>query len=445
MARTARLSVSVGLALSLATACGGGSKDHDDGAEKGRATRSAGPAPTAKPYDPPLKFASQGSIIIAYGDESGGPWSTRLQGTTVYAVSDTEVKAHSVLDGKQLWSVTPQGEPSKDTDYAMPERLGRPTLVSLDGRSALLAAFPVTVPGSGTTPDRSVIELTALAADSGKRLWTTTLERPEEQQEGDVVLAGSDGTVAALKIGMDTDAVTLGIALDTRKPVWTARDFAAEFLDDGVVVGVTDTNSDDSGGISVQGLKLADGAKTWTYPAPELGSAKLDPVGGGLFTVEADPQRVLVESSAALVATSSGRVPDAASGLVQKSDLPLLDCWFDDRAAVVCEAGPKAAETRVVALDAKTFDELWAIEDDDTSRLQPSISTAWHGAVYGKTTNGPVVLDARTGKDRSTDPGATPYQVNAHAGVVKARSGIEIRRATGWAGAISRRVTQFPG
>ncbi|MFE6904536.1 hypothetical protein ACFVFJ_48595 [Streptomyces sp. NPDC057717] len=50
--------------------------------------------------------------------------------------------------------------------------------------------FSVTEPGSGTTRDRPLVELTAIAADSGKRLWTTTVEQSEgmEQTEPDRIV-----------------------------------------------------------------------------------------------------------------------------------------------------------------------------------------------------------------------------------------------------------------
>ncbi|MDQ0688855.1 outer membrane protein assembly factor BamB [Streptomyces achromogenes] len=437
MARVARLVMPVGVALSLVAACGGGSGDDHGRTEKGRATTSSSPAPKADSYDPPLKFVSQGSTVVP-GGTGDGPWSFRLEGVAVYAVSDAEVKAVSALDGTRLWSVKPQGEPTEHVTYSHGDKPGQPTLVTLDGRSAVLAAFPVTVPGAGTTPDRNVIELTALAADSGKRLWTTTVERPERQQEGNVILVGSDGTTAALKIGKDTDAltlgdpVTLGIALDTHKTVWTASGFAAKFIDDGVVVGLGDSNPDTSGDLSVQGLGLADGKKAWTHEAPKLNTARLDHAGSGLFTAEMNLGTVNDDDSAVLLSTATGRVPDGAASVELKGSLPHLSCWLDAQATIVCDAWPglEGGRRHVFALDARTFKELWSIEEGDSSRLLPSISSAWHGAVYGSTTNGPVILDARTGKDKATDPGITPSQVNAHAGLVEGRTGVEVYRAT---------------
>jgi hypothetical protein len=45
------------------------------------------------------------------------------------------------------------------------------------------------------------------------------------------------------------------------------------------------------------------------------------------------------------------------------------------------------------------------------------VTAVWHGAVYGTTENGPVVLDATTGEDRSTEAGAAPSWVSEYAGI----------------------------
>jgi hypothetical protein len=41
------------------------------------------------------------------------------------------------------------------------------------------------------------------------------------------------------------------------------------------------------------------------------------------------------------------------------------------------------------------------------------VRVAWHGALYGHTTNGPIVLDARAGTDLEAQPGLIPFLVSA--------------------------------
>jgi hypothetical protein len=294
----------------------------------------------------------------------------------------------------------------------------------------VLAAFAVVRPGSGTAPERAVVELTAVAADSGERLWTTTLDRPEGQQDGDLALVGAEPATAVVRLGDDSDAVTLGIDLATRKTAWTAKGFIAEFVDRGTVVGRSGANGEAAGGRGIEGYRLADGTKAWTY-ASGLVEATLRPVGGGLFTARQDP--VKGEETEAVVASSTGRPPAGLDAGEQRelSGVSDLTCLYDERATIVC-GGAQGVDRRVFALDAQTFAQLWTIDEAGGDRLVPEISTAWHGAVYGKTDNGPVVLDARTGKDKSTAPGVTPVQVNQYVGLSVTSPGtIEAHRATG--------------
>ncbi len=71
----------------------------------------------------------------------------------------------------------------------------------------------------------------------------------------------------------------------------------------------------------------------------------------------------------------------------------------------------------VLAVDATSAQLLWKLPDDSGHRVAPDVSTVWHGLVYGKTTNGPVILDARTGADRPGTPGAAPSVVDGYAGL----------------------------
>ncbi|MGW9372990.1 outer membrane protein assembly factor BamB family protein [Streptomyces xanthophaeus] len=388
--------MSASLTLCLATACGGGDQPAADQPQKGAAPGpDTSPVPTAaKSFDPPLKFGAQTRDPIA-GGFSKGKWAVRLDGTTAYASSEGEVKAVGALDSKELWSVKPQGQSDKSTYGTAP--VARPTLVQIDGKAAVLAAFPVSVPASGTTPSRAAIELTAVAADSGTRLWTATVDKPDSQ-DGGTVLLGSDGTTAVIRVGGST---TIGIALVTRQIVWTAKGFYGEIVDRGVVVGRGENTK-------VTGLAITDGKEAWTNQesAPELNS-----VGAGLFTAKLSGTSTRAQNNAVLLDVSTGRPP---AGLDEKTlgEPTYLSCLHDQRSTIVC-----SADKGVFALDATTFKELWTIDRKDKSRLLPEVTTAWHGAVYATTTNGTVVLDALTGKDKATDPGLAPTDVNGYVGL----------------------------
>jgi outer membrane protein assembly factor BamB len=412
---------SVGVALSLLTACWGGGSGEDGGDEQD-GTPSGAPssaALAAKVYDPPVKFEKSADATFAAG-VSDGRSSVRLDGTTAYAGSHDALRAVSVLDGETRWTLKPQGRPSEDTDSGT-DHVFRPAFGQIDGQRAVLAAFAVTVPGSGTTPDRPRVELTAAAVDSGKRLWSVTVDRPEGQEEGDPYLVGIDGTSAALRFGDDTDAVSLGFDLGTRKVTWTAKGFAADFVDGGVAVGRGDR--------SVYGLSLRDGKKAWTY-MDRLNEATLTPVGGGLFTAVVRAPYEDESRIAALLASSTGK-PPIALGARTLGDPTDLSCSYDERITIVCTV-TKDFDQRLIAIDTKTRKVLWTISGDDKTRLMPDVSAVWHGAIYGSTENGPVVLDARTGEDKSTTPGLTPFAVNGYVGLdTNSQGEIQAHRAVG--------------
>lgn len=398
------MTVSAGLIVCLVAACGGSDQPDSDrpgsGAGPGPGA-SASAAPVAvKSFDPPLKFGAKVGDALA-GGEGQGKWAVRLEGTTAYASSDDEVRAVGALDGKKLWSVKPQGQPAPDTDSGT-SAVASPTLVQIDGKPAVLAAFAVIVPGSGTTPGRGVIELTAVAADSGSRLWTATVDRPDGRHTGDPVLLGSDGTTAVIRLGNEA---TFGVALATRQAVWTAKGFFGDFVDRGIVVGRGE-------GAGASGLAIADGKEAWTYRGSVT---EAEAVGAGLFTVAASEPTTRTRS-AALLDVSTGRPP---TGLDEKSlgELTGLSCEHDQRSTVVCSAADKRFQKRVFALDTTTFKQLWVIDGNDTSRLLPRVTSAWHGAVYADTSNGPVVLDTLTGKDKATAPGVAPEVVNGYVGL----------------------------
>ncbi|MET9607249.1 PQQ-binding-like beta-propeller repeat protein [Streptomyces sp. NPDC006512] len=395
--RVCSMVMSAGLTLCLATACGGADQPVTDQPKKEAAPGpTTPPVPTAsKSYDPPLKFGAKTSDPIA-GGFSKGKWAVRLDGTTAYASSAGEVKAVGALDSKERWSIKPQGQPEQDSSYGTGP-VARPTLVQIDGKAAVLAAFAVVVPGSGTTPSRAAIEITAVTAESGTRLWTATVDKPD-RQSGGVVLIGSDGTTAVVRVGGST---TIGISLTTRQTVWTAKGFYGEIVDRGIVVGRGE-------GTKVTGLAITDGKEAWTNRESAL---ELNSVGAGLFTANLSGISTRPQNSAALLDVSTGRPP---AGMDEKAlgEPTDLSCLHDQRSTIVC-----TADKGVFALDATTFKELWTIDRKDKSRLLPEVTTAWHGAVYAATTNGTVVLDALTGKDKATDPGLAPTEVNGYVGL----------------------------
>lgn len=60
-------------------------------------------------------------------------------------------------------------------------------------------------------------------------------------------------------------------------------------------------------------------------------------------------------------------------------------CGLGGAHTVICTGG---YPPNVVALDADTGKVLWSLPDAAANRVAPTVTAAWHGAVYGTTSNG---------------------------------------------------------
>ncbi|WP_392892960.1 hypothetical protein [Streptomyces sp. LN699] len=96
-------------------------------------------------------------------------------------------------------------------------------------------------------------------------------------------------------------------------------------------------------------------------------------------------------------------------------------CRYDGASAVVC-----FGREPVVGVDASTGAILWQLPDEKANRVAPKVTAVWHGRVYGKTDNGTVALDSRTGTDLPTPPGIAPDLVNAFTGIAISASGDDV-------------------
>ncbi|WP_194894619.1 hypothetical protein [Catenulispora pinisilvae] len=74
-------------------------------------------------------------------------------------------------------------------------------------------------------------------------------------------------------------------------------------------------------------------------------------------------------------------------------------------------------EDFVVGFDAVTGKQLWTLPDTAANRTALWVTGVGHGAVYGRTYYGPVVLDAHSGVDRQDSPGVAPTVVDEYAGI----------------------------
>ncbi len=97
-----------------------------------------------------------------------------------------------------------------------------------------------------------------------------------------------------------------------------------------------------------------------------------------------------------------------------EADFSFIQCDYDGRSLTVCARGMFGAFAAAVDANGEW---LWVLPDDSDGRVAPAVTTAWHGTVYGRTENGPLLLDATSGADRVERPGFAPHVVNEYLGV----------------------------
>jgi hypothetical protein len=419
---------------------GCGSDDGSASADKGgsRSTKPptepsgepSGEAPVA--HDPPTRFESGGSLEVNPARLD----SVTLDGTRAYTY-DPEGGALVVVDlassptEEYAGRAEPEGTlpegylPAQRAraNTAVPpscERRG-PALSTVEGTRLALALFPVVEAGSGTTPDNQALELVALDTAAGEAAWHARFDLDEDKVTCHI--AGVSGNTAVVVLGGDREfgvaQTTYGIDLVTRKVVWRQENFDAQLVLGGHVVGGT---ADENGWVVLTSHDARSGRRQWTS------SVQAD------WQLEASvwsPGRLFVRSTGAggsdtaVVKLADGGVQDMAGFGERLVDVDR--CVYDEQSRTFCTASTTEG-AELTAYDADSGRRLWRVggPSDTSGRLVPSLTAAYHGAVYGTVRRGdqeppePLVLDGATGKDREVSPGAAPWRVNGYVGLVPA-------------------------
>lgn len=170
-------------------------------------------------------------------------------------------------------------------------------------------------------------------------------------------------------------------------------------------------------------LSLRSGRPAWQAPAG-LSGVTIWPSGSRAVVVSGQDFNS-GQLFLSLVAAATGKTRTTLShgaGTTAGSSLG-FSCTFDRWATDVCAAGsgPNAV---AFGMDATSGKVLWQLPDKASNRVAPAVTTTWHGAVYGTTSSGPVILDARSGADRNDSPGIAPVLVDAYVGVGPTSSGL---------------------
>ncbi len=453
--------------IPLLGACGGPAR-HGTGGAAGT-TAAASPSTTAPvdpaggKYVPPTRFGKPGVRLPpalgtagdtgpteavgaagaagATGDRGGtsAALPIALHGSDAYVAGPEGMQVVDTRTGEVMATVHPQSPPPGDPADAGP--VSAPLVTAVGGSTLSLALMPFLVGSAaqGSTPAGTAVELVAVDTSTRQTVWTALIGGlPAWASDGSttglgVDLVGVEGDVAVVQLsGAGVLGAAVGVDLKKHQAIWHQDDFEAEAVTGKAVVGRVPKNSSDASTApgapdasntsntesSIAALDLSDGEQLWK---------KLD--ADTVSIGPAAPGRVLVTGTDHGDAKGFSYLVDAADGtrtVPATAGAALDSCSYDNAATLVCTAHD-ASGARLLALDADSGARLWQLPDAAApGRSAPTVSAVWHGAVYGTTAQGPVVLDARTGAVRSTTPGLAPTLLDGDVGLSAPATGTPV-------------------
>lgn len=369
-------------------------------------------------FDPPLVFDKQsvaelsGDVLGSSTDGINNYYRSTLDGTVIYTVTGDSLSAIDVETGQPKWNVP------VDRAETMNSHVAAPALV--DGK--VYAAFETTIPGKGTTPEQPAITVVVADAASGQAAAPIQIPTPDADPAGALASRGATKVygVSGNLVAINRGAGTFGVNIDTKSLVWQRKNFITRAVIDDVVIGLDTKPVPDDGSDRVLGLRIADGKQAWA-------ATERSP---GIQVTSAGPHLVLVdtEKSADFLSAADGTI---RAKLPPTVSTPLLGgtwCSYDDRSITVCKG-----TYSMIGIDPTSPGKpKWEIKDGGTREI-PEVSAVFHGAIYGKTSNGPIVLDAVTGADKPDSPVLVPTFVNEHVGI----GSVEAEDATSAVGAFA--------
>ncbi|MFL4496512.1 PQQ-binding-like beta-propeller repeat protein [Streptomyces sp. VTCC 41912] len=396
--KVSALSATATATLVLVAGCGGTAEPGADHNPK----KPSASAPPRQSYDPPQRFATQGAPLpeaaghgsITRAGTVAKPLPLALHGTSAYIATADHLQVLDTGTGAPTATVRPRHKP-----LAAPDAEASAPVVTQDNK-LVLAAFLVEFPGKGTTPSRAGVELDAIDTTTNKTAWTVDLPASGVQREAQVRVVAATKTTAVIS-AISGRGATYAVDLGTRRATWHNDDAGAAAVIGDTAVAIT---SKDGVRQQVIGLDINhDGKQTWT---------KLD--GYEMTAHTAGPHLIAITGRDYNSGDTIGTLlkPDGSKAADLTGELFGLTCQYDDASITICQTD----EPRTLALDAETGKQLWTLPEQGANRVAPTVTAAWHGVVYGTTSNGPVALDAKTGADRST-PGVAPSAVNEYTGV----------------------------
>jgi outer membrane protein assembly factor BamB len=415
------------LMATSAAACGGNDepKANDSTAPAATGSETAGasatPTFTPTPFDPPKKFEKAGFPVGLVGKTPGDG----LHGQTIaeraalvknvaVVVDNGRLLGADVSTGLPLWQL--QAVPPEQASAIEVTYNSAPVAVTIGGRDLVLVSFNETVKGTGTTKDHSEVSLQAVDPADGKVAWHAEIDFTPLKAQGfndDRVWRLVADDQAGLVVLAMAGGGTVVVDLNTQKIVsaLVSTDFVA--LGKGILAVQPHGANPTHGvvGMDPRTKQVRWRALPWAKPITDIRALG----GAGSVIVAATEAYIQSPNSSSYTEPKTRHVIDLATGKTlatfkgaDKSDSGEPTCQYDGTSVLVCGyAGIEA-----FAVDTTTGRKLWWF-DNTGGRMPPTITAAFHGVVYGRGKNTPVMLDAKTGQDLG-DPGAVAMALDEY-------------------------------
>jgi hypothetical protein len=368
--------------------------------------RGSTPTVAVPRYDPPHQFDRRLAVNLPR-EADGDPPPIALETFTAYVALPVVLQVIDTRTVAVRAKVPPTAKASQVTPRA-------PVLGRLAGRDVVVAAFAVVIPGHGTTVGHDAVELVILGRDTLDRLAGARVDLPaslgDTTRLRTVRVLGMTGEVATVVVqtGAEQEPTTYSVDLRSGAVRWRVPGFAAAYAENDLVIGVRREPT----GSRAAALRAGDGLPVWT-----MGST-----GESVTVARGGPALLAVVS----VTTGNGgralTFYDTRTGRAQARRVVPggVTCRFDEQLTTVCW-NADAGEPWAAGFDASTARPRWELPNATAGRVAPRITTVWHGAVYGTTENGAVVLQTSDGRDwTGSAPKVAPSLVNDVVGIVGA-------------------------
>lgn len=429
--------------------CGGASPSPHltgDGHEShGTATASQSSARTR----PPTAFdARKGSPLpsaasenTSLGGEQQGTAPVALDGYTAFVTTGTAVQVVNTTTGQVTGLVRPLHQvpdPAGQGGGVVGYAAAPPLIADTAGGPVALAGYVVQIAGHGTTPPSLGVEVDAVTGGA-QLAWDIVAPLPGQPGQGpllsgnpEVDFVGMSGSDAVATVGDSEDGFsTVAFDIAARRPLWQSQSLRASAVIGSTVIGTTDSTAPSVLGsnntadtLHLAGVSVTRGTTRWQQ-SEVISAANVQ---------QADPDMIMVEASdsssgndvISLLQADTGTGKTIANQQQQGSTALPWDCRYNGQSAVVCDNPEGMQATSAFAVDGATGNTLWQLPDPKANRTALTITAVYDGEVYGTTVSGPVVLDARTGKDANDSPGVAPVTVDPDVGIADSLFGTQL-------------------